>query len=143
MTATLTAQKQTAMLTKFREAAAKEADDRLQRVQERTRHSVGRGVPVGVAIAGLTLGGIRRQIERGFMMQTISASSSRRTWTSSSLADIREYYTAHLERVSQRRPVKWQDLFVMNEQFKSVDEARQYATQLAAERPRAKTSSSS
>ena len=48
------------------------------------------------------------------------------------LADVREYFAAHPEEFKAEDRVKWQDLFILNERFKSVAEAQQYATQLAA-----------
>ena len=132
MAATLTARKQTAMLTKFREAAGKEADARLREFKK------DRGIPSDAEFRsalrsqGLTLGGIRRQIERGFMMQTYLREKLAPNMDKLSLADIRDYYNSHLDEYRSEDLVKWQDLFVMTEQFKSVEEARQYATQLAA-----------
>jgi parvulin-like peptidyl-prolyl isomerase len=132
MTAALTARKQTAMLAKFREAAAKEADARLREFKKE------RGIPTDAEFRsalrsqGLTFAGIRRQIERGFMMQTYLREKFTPIMDKLSLADIREYYAAHLNEYQVEDRVKWQDLFVMTEQFKTADEARQYATQLAA-----------
>jgi hypothetical protein len=131
MTATLTARKQTAMLTKLREAAAKEADSRLREFKKE------RGIPsdaefrAALRTQGLTLSGIRRQIERGFMMQTYLREKLSPNMDKLSLADIREYYSSHLNEFRAEDRVKWQDLFVLTERFKSVAEARQYATQLA------------
>jgi peptidyl-prolyl cis-trans isomerase SurA len=131
MSATLAARKQTAMLTKFREAASKEADARLRDFKK------DRGIPTDAEFRsvlrsqGLTLGGIRRQIERGFMMQTYLREKLSPNMDKISLADIRDYYTAHIDQFQGEDHVKWQDLFVLNERFKSVDEAKQYATHLA------------
>lgn len=132
MTANLTARKQTAMLTKFREAAAKEAEARLREFRK------DRGIPSDAEFRsalrsqGLTLAGIRRQIERGFMMQTYLREKFTPNMDKLSLADIREYYSSHPDEFRSEDQVKWQDLFVLTEQFKTPDEARQYATQLAA-----------
>src|SRR5258708_37942468 len=48
------------------------------------------------------------------------------------LADVREYYAAHPNEFQAEDRVKWQDLFVLFERFKTPDEAPQYAAGLAA-----------
>lgn len=132
MAATLSARKQSAMLAKFREAAGKEADARLREFKKE------RGIPSDAEFRtilrsqGLTLAGIRRQIERGFMMQTYLRERLSPNLDNLSLADMREYYSAHLADFKAEDGVKWQDLFVLKERFKTPDEARQYAMNLAA-----------
>jgi parvulin-like peptidyl-prolyl isomerase len=132
MAASLAARKQTAMLTKLREAAAKEADARLREFKK------DRGIPTDAEFRdilrsqGLTLSGIRRQIERTFMMQTYLREKLSPAMDRLSLADIREYYTAHPEEFKAEDHVKWLDLFVMTERFKTPDEARQYTHAVAA-----------
>jgi hypothetical protein len=131
MAATMSAHKQSAMLAKFRETAAKEADSRLREFKKE------RGIPSDAEFRtilrsqGLTLAGIRRQIERGFMMQTYLRERLAPNMDNLSLADMREYYSAHLADFKAEDGVKWQDLFVLKEQFKTPDEARQYAMNLA------------
>jgi hypothetical protein len=131
MTANLTARKQSAMLIKFREAAAKEADSRLRDFKK------DRGIPSDAEFRtilrsqGLTLAGVRRQIERGFMMQTYLRERLSPNMDNLSLADMREYYSSHLADFKAEDGVKWQDLFVLKEQFKTPDEAKQYAMNLA------------
>ena len=48
-----------------------------------------------------------------------------------SLADLREYYAAHASDFKAEDKVKWQDLYVEKERFKTADEARKYATSLS------------
>lgn len=132
MVATLTAHKQTAMLAKFKEAAAKEADSRLRDFKKE------RGIPTDAEFRsilrsqGLTLAGVRRQIQRGFMMQSYLHEKMSPNMDKLSLADMREYYAAHANEYRADDMVKWQDLFVLAERFKTVEEARQYAANLAA-----------
>lgn len=132
MVATLTAKKQTAMLTKLKETASKEADARLKEFKK------DRGIPTDAEFRsvlrsqGLTLSGIRRQIERSFMMQTYLREKLTPMMDKVSLADLREYYAAHASDFKAEDSVKWQDLYIEKERFKTVDEARQYATSLSA-----------
>ena len=131
LVARLSARKQQASLNKLRDAAAKEAEQRLKEFKK------DRGVPSDEAFQealqsqGLTLAGIRRQIERGFMMQAYLREKVSSPMDKIGLADIRDYYAAHPDEFQAEDRVKWQDLFVLFEQFKSRDEARQYAAGLA------------
>lgn len=132
MTAALTAKKQTAALGKLRDAAAKEADQRLKEFKKE------RGIPSDAEFRdvlrsqGLTYSGIRRQIERGFMMQTYLREKLSSKMDTVSLADVREYYTSHADEFKAEERIQWQDIFVANDRFKTQDEARQYAAGIAA-----------
>lgn len=132
MTAALTARKQTSALTKLRTEASKEAENRLKEFKK------DRGIPndtefqTVLRAQGLTLAGIKRQIERGFIMQTYLRDKLSPKLDALGLAEVREYYASHLNEFQADDRVKWQDLFVLTERFKSVEEARLYANQLAA-----------
>jgi hypothetical protein len=132
MTAQLTARKQTAQLGKLREAAAKEADARLKEFKKE------KGIPndeefrSALRSQGLTVAGIKRQIERMFMMQTYLRQVTSGKLENIGLADVREYYATHPDEYKAEDHVKWQDLFVLAERFRSRTEARQYADSLAA-----------
>jgi peptidyl-prolyl cis-trans isomerase SurA len=131
MTAALTARKQTTALAKLRTEASKEAENRLKEFKK------DRGIPNDTEFRtvlrgqGLTLAGIKRQIERGYMMQTYLRDKLSPKLDALGLADVREYYATHLKEFQAEDRVKWQDLFVLTERFKSAEEARQYANQLA------------
>src|SRR5262245_14508657 len=131
MVAALTARKQTAGLAKLRSEASKEAENRLKEFKKE------RGIPseaefkTVLRTQGLTLAGIKRQIERGFMMQTYLRDKLAPKLDALSLADVREYYASHINEFQAEDRVKWQDLFVLAERFKSAEEARQFANQLA------------
>jgi hypothetical protein len=131
LTAQLTRTKQTANLAKLREAAGREAEARLKDFKK------DRGIPTdeifreALRTQGLTMAGIRRQIERGFMMQTYLREKMSPHMDKVGLADVREYFAAHPDEFQAEDRLKWQDLFVLFERFKTADEARQYATSLA------------
>lgn len=132
MTAALTARKQTTALSKLRAEASKEAEARLKEFKKE------RGIPTDeefravLRSQGLTMGGVKRQIERGYMMQTYLRDKLAPKLDALGLADVREYFAAHPDEFKAEDRVKWQDLFVLNERFKTVGEAQQYANQLAA-----------
>jgi parvulin-like peptidyl-prolyl isomerase len=75
---------------------------------------------------------VKRQIERGFMMQTYLREVVSKRLDNIGLNEIREYYAQHQDEFRAEDKVKWQDLFVLAERFKSAAEARQYADALAA-----------
>jgi parvulin-like peptidyl-prolyl isomerase len=132
MTANLTQRKQTAGLSKLRQEASKEAESRLKEFKKE------RGIPTdeefkaALRSQGLTLAGVKRQIERGFMMQTYLREVVSKRLDNIGLNEIREYYAQHQDEFRAEDKVKWQDLFVLAERFKSAAEARQYADALAA-----------
>lgn len=132
MTANLTQRKQTAALSKLKQEASKEADNRLKEFKK------DRGIPndeefkSALRSQGLTLAGIKRQLERGFMMSTYLREVVSKRLENIGLNEIREYYATHADEFKADDKVKWQDLFVLAERFRSPAEARQYADALAA-----------
>lgn len=132
LVATLKEHKQQAALNKLHDAASKEAEQRLKEFKK------DRGIPSdevfkeALQAQGLTLSGIRRQIERGFMMQAYLREKMLPYMDKIGLTDLREYYAAHPDEFQAEDRVKWQDLFVAFDRFKTPDEARQYAAGLAA-----------
>jgi peptidyl-prolyl cis-trans isomerase SurA len=132
MNAALSSKKQSSVLNKLHDAASKEADQRLKEFKKE------RGIPSDAEFKdalrgqGLTLSGIRRQIERGFMMQTYMREKLSPKMDSVGLADVREYFAAHPDEFQAEDRVKWQDLFVLKERFKSPVEAKQYADSMVA-----------
>ena len=131
LTAQLTRTKQTSALAKLRDAAGKEAEARLKDFKKE------RGIPNDdifkevLRAQGLTHAGIRRQIERGFMMQTFLREKMSSHMDKVGIADVREYFAAHPDEFQAEERVKWQDLFVLNERFKTPDEAKLYAAAMA------------
>lgn len=132
LVATLKEHKQQAALNKLQDAATKEAEQRLKEFKK------DRGIPSdevfkeALQAQGLTMSGIRRQIERGFMMQAYLREKMLPYMDKIGLTDVREYYAAHADEFQAEDRVKWQDLFVAFDRFKTQDEARQYAAGLAA-----------
>ena len=132
MTALLTKNKQSAGLAKLREAAAKEASERLNDFKKERNIPSEEVFREALQSQGLTVAGIKRQIERGFMMQAYLREKVAPNMERIGLADIREYYAAHQDEFQAEDRVKWQDLFVAFDRFKTPDEARQYAAGMAS-----------
>lgn len=132
MVAVLTAKKQTTGLSKLREAAAKEADQRLRDFKRERGVSSDEEFRSMLRSQGLTVGGIRRQIERGFMMQTYLRQKFESQLEVVSLAAVRAYYDTHADEFKAEDYVKWQDLFVLAEKFPTLDEAKRYTDGLVA-----------
>lgn len=136
MVAVIQKSKQQAALNKLQEAAAKEAKQRLEDFKK------DRGIPSdevfrdALRAQGLTVGGIRRQIERGFMMQAYLREKLGPYMDKIGLAEVREYYAAHPDEFQAEDRVGWQDLFVRFDRFRTQDEARQYAARLAGQAAR-------
>ncbi|HJZ91512.1 MAG TPA: peptidylprolyl isomerase [Gemmataceae bacterium] len=132
MTAKLTAKKMTGQLAKLKDAAAKEADARLKEFKKERGIATDAEFKDILRSQGLTLTGIKRQIERGFMMQTYLREAAGGSFETISLADLREYYATHPDEFKAEDRVKWQDLFALKERFRTPAEAKQYADHFAA-----------
>lgn len=132
MAAQMGKNKQGAMLGKLKEAAGKEADARLREVKKEHGIPSDEDFKTALRAQGLTLSGIRRQIERTFMMQTFLRQKLEPYLEKVGLAELREYYAAHPDEFKSEDKVKWQDLFVLAERFNSRAEAKQYADHMAA-----------
>ena len=131
MNAHFTAKKMTNALSRLKESAAKEATTRLSAFKRERGIATDEEFRTVLRSQGLTLGGIRRQIERGTMMQIYLRERVTRT-DSVSLQDIREFYDKHPNDFKAEDRVVWQDIFVLNDKFASAQEARRYAETLAA-----------
>ncbi|HKB04246.1 MAG TPA: peptidyl-prolyl cis-trans isomerase [Gemmataceae bacterium] len=132
MTANLTQRKQTAALAKLKQEARKEADSRVKEFKKERDLATDEEFKAVLRSQGLTLTGIKRQIERGFMMQTYLREAASKKLDNVGLADVREYFATHPDEFKAEDRVKWQDLFVLTERFKTPAEAKHYADVLAA-----------
>ena len=102
MSAALSSKKQSSVLTKLQDAAKKEADQRLKDFKKERHIPTDAEFREALRLQGLTLSGIRRQIERGFMMQTYLREKLSPKMDSVGLADVREYFAAHTGRFQGR-----------------------------------------
>lgn len=132
LVALLTKGKQSAGLNRLREAAAREADTRLAEFKKERNIPSEEVFREALQSQGLTEAGIKRQIGRNFMMQSYLREKVAPSLERISLADVRDYYKAHPDEFMAEDRVKWQDLFVAFDRFKTPDEARQYAAGMAS-----------
>lgn len=79
---------------------------------------------------GLTEKGIRRQLERGALMNMYLGQLLKERSKPASLAEITRYYEDHPDEFHLDDKVKWLDLFVSYRRFNTDAEAKQYAEQL-------------
>lgn len=79
---------------------------------------------------GLTEKGIRRQLERGAMMNMYLGQLLKERSKPASLAEVTRYYHDHPAEFRVDDRVKWLDLFVSYRRFNTDAEAQQYAEQL-------------
>jgi parvulin-like peptidyl-prolyl isomerase len=123
---------QAGVLDELAEAAAKEADRRMRDFKAKTQVATDAEFRALLQTQGLTVTGLRRQVERGFMMQAYLRDLLAPRLNGISLGDIRDYYDEHADEFKAEDSVKWLDLFLNASKFRSRAEARQYAETLLA-----------
>lgn len=120
------------MIEKLKAYAAKEGDKRLALMKEKMGAKSEDDLRVAIEALGLSIESIRRQEERDFMMSQymhgrlqplIEAQVGHR--------QIQEYYDDHPDEFQVEDRVKWQDIFIDPDQFKSRDGARAQAEKVA------------
>jgi peptidyl-prolyl cis-trans isomerase SurA len=120
------------ILDKVKELAGKEFDKRIREVRKQMKIKTDEELKAALRAQGLTLEGLRRQIERGFMsreyMQNRVFASLERAAT---LEQIVEYYKNHPEEFEVKDSVTWQDIFVDAGKYPNRDAARQAAQAVA------------
>ncbi len=129
--AVLTQKKQTSALKQLQEGAAKDAEQRIRDIQKRAKIPNEDELKFFFQTQGLTISGVKRHFERSFMMSAYLGERLRPKTSSISLVDIRDYYEQHGDEFKANDKVKWQDLFLRVDRFRSKEEARQKADELA------------
>ncbi len=124
-------QKHEALLKQLREGAAKEADQRLRDYQKRAKIETSDEFKAYLQAQGLTLPGLKRACERGFMMRVYVDERIKPKINAVSLVDIKEYYNKiNPEEFAVPDRVKWQDIFVRADRFKTYQDAKTFAEYL-------------
>lgn len=129
--AMLNQKKQTAAMNQLKEAAAKDARQRLADIQKRAKLPGEDELKMFLNSQGLTISGVRRHFERSFMMSAYLGERLKPKMSTIMLIDIRDYYEEHADEFKTDDRVKWQDLFVRTDRFRSRDDAKKYADWLA------------
>jgi len=121
-----------ALIEMINEDASKDADKRLRNFRSSRGIGSDEEFKVILEAQGLTLPGMRRQIERNFMMGQYVSNLIGPKAQRVNLSDLQDYYHEHQEEFRTDDKVKWQDIFLRYDKFRSVDEARSFAQQLVA-----------
>lgn len=125
--AMLKEKKQAGALNQLKEGATKEADSRLSDIQKRAKLTSDEDMKLFMRSQGLTVSGIRRHFERSFMMSAYLAERLKPKINSISFVDIKDYFEEHAEEFMTTDSVKWQDLFIRVDRFRSREDAKKYA----------------
>jgi len=122
--------KQASALKGLKDSAAKEADNRMREIQKTYKIPNEEVLKEFLQAQGLTMAGMRRHFERGFMMQVFLSERLKARVNSIGLYEIRDYYDEHPEEFQTVDSVKWQNLFVRIDRFQSREQAKKYAEDL-------------
>jgi hypothetical protein len=125
--AVLTQKKQTNALSQLKDGAAKDAEQRIRDIQKRAKIPTEDELRFFLQSQGLTVTGVKRHFERSFMMSAYLGERLRPKVNSISLVDIRDYYEEHGDEFKTNDRVKWQDMFVRVDRFRSKEDAKKYA----------------
>ncbi|MCE9531670.1 MAG: peptidyl-prolyl cis-trans isomerase [Planctomycetes bacterium] len=122
----LNQKKQSSALTQLKEAANKDADARFSEIRKRAGLPNDDQVKLFFQSQGLTMTGVRRHFERAFMMSAFLGERLKPKIASIGLIDIKDYYEQHPEDFKTDDKVKWQDLFIRFDRFRSPEDAKKY-----------------
>ncbi len=132
MEARLTRNNSKQYLAKLREAAGKEFDKVARQMRQRAAVKTDEEFKSILRQQGQSLEGVQRQFERNFMAREYMKGMvfpRIERWTSHQ--EIVDYYREHPGEFQQADGVKWNDIFIDSARYKSRQEARAVAEQLA------------
>src|SRR5262249_39678237 len=119
-------------LQKLKEAAGVEADKRLRDIKQSLKVATDEEMKAVLQNQGLTIDGVRKQVERNFIMMDYVRNKIHPIVTRISLQEIREYYDAHSDEFKIDDKLRWQDIFIDASRFPDVVAGRRYVEQLLA-----------
>ncbi|HLJ93570.1 MAG TPA: peptidyl-prolyl cis-trans isomerase [Gemmataceae bacterium] len=120
------------VLDKLKEAASKEFDKKLNETRKTVKFKTDEEVKAFFRMQGLTLEGVRRQVERNFMAMEYMRNRIFPSIQRIGPEQIREYYDGHPEEFQVADGVTWQDIFLDASRYSNREAARQFAAQLIA-----------
>lgn len=118
------------VLDKLREAAGKEYEKRMRDVRKRAGTKTDDEFKAFLKSQGISLAGVRRQIERNFMAMEFMKNAIFSKIDRIGRQELREYYEAHPEEFQIPDSVVWLDIFIDAARFPNRDAAQQFAEQL-------------
>lgn len=118
------------ILKQLQKAASEEADRRLRDIKAAVKAKSDDDFKAMLQSQGLTVGGMRRQYERNFMMVMYARNIIEPATDRISLVQIKDYYEQHADEFAVEDKVVWQDIFIDASRFELPAAARQYAEQV-------------
>jgi peptidyl-prolyl cis-trans isomerase SurA len=119
-------------IEKLNASATEEADKRIRDIRKQLKLANDDDLKAALQAQGLSVAGMRRQIERNAVMMEYMRFQIYPLVQSISLAKVRDYYEAHPDEFKSEDTVRWQDVFVDGGKFASPAEARAFAEKLRA-----------
>jgi parvulin-like peptidyl-prolyl isomerase len=124
--------KQEQVMEKLHQYAEKEFEKRMRDLKKRGNLKSDEDVKAYLRSQGLTIEGVRRQVERNFMAQEWLRQLVHSAINRLGHEQILEYYQKHPEEFKVADSVIWEDIFIDANKFPNRSAARQFADQLAA-----------
>jgi parvulin-like peptidyl-prolyl isomerase len=120
-------------LEKLKEVAGKEFDKKMRETRKTMKIKTDEEMKAFLRMQGLSMEGVRRQIERTFMAMEYMRNRIFPAIERIGHEQIREYYEGHPEEFQVADSVAWQDIFLDAGKYPSREAARQLAVQLIAQ----------
>lgn len=118
------------VLDELEEAAKKESERQVKDFRSRIKVPTEEEFILVMQGQGVSIPGLRRQLERNFMMRMYLRELLSTKVNNVSLSEIRDYYDEHRSEFQTEDRVKWQDIFISANKYPSRQEARRVAESL-------------
>jgi parvulin-like peptidyl-prolyl isomerase len=115
------------VLDKLKEAASKEFDKNLQSFKTRNRIKSDEEFKQVLQLQGMSLEGMRRQVERSFMMMEYMRSRIYPEVEKIGHEMIVDYYQEHAREFEAPERIQWQDIFIALSKYPDRAAARRFA----------------
>lgn len=115
------------VIEELEDVARKEADRQMKEFRARIKIPSDDDFKMILQGQGVSLSGMRRQLERSFMMRMYLRELISTKVNNINVADMRDYYDDHPAEFKTEDRVKWQDIFLSASRFRSRDEMKQTA----------------
>jgi hypothetical protein len=120
------------ILKELKKAATKDFDKKMREKQKAMHIKTDEEMKAFLRAQGLSVEGIRRQLERAFMAMEWMRNRIFPAIQRISPEQLREYYDGHPEEFQVPDSVTWQDIFIDAGRYPSREQAYQFARQLMA-----------
>jgi hypothetical protein len=121
------------VVEKLKEAAGKDFDKKMQLLRKSSNLKSDEEFKAFLRAQGLTLAGVKRQVERNFMAMEYMRNRVVSAIDRVGHQEITDYYEAHPEEFQIADSVTWQDIFIDASQFRTRDEARALVENIIAQ----------